>query len=199
MDLARVHRLASPLQRGGGFRLCVAVRTEPAFGCRAHPSVGGMGYDTRRCDGRARCVRLAPALARSRAQPRPAGNSGSMDANSLEMAYWGAIKDSKNPSDFRAYVTKFPSGVFVELANSRISALESEAREHEKAKADTEASERARNSHVFDVLDASRTAGTLTVTPGAIAFEVNQAGRAGTIRIRASACQPLSYACEWQG
>ena len=74
MDLARVHRLASPLQRGGGFRLCVAVRTEPAFGCRAHPSVGGMGYDSRRCDGRARCVQFAfrRALARSRV-PFPDG------------------------------------------------------------------------------------------------------------------------------
>ncbi len=45
------------------------------------------------------------------------------------MTYWNAIKDSRNPSDFKAYVTKFPSGVFVDLANSGIASLEAEAAE----------------------------------------------------------------------
>ena len=66
------------------------------------------------------------ALAKSRANPmRSAGNSTSGDAP--EMLYWNAIKDSQNPSDFRAYVTKFPQGLFVELANNRISSLEAKA------------------------------------------------------------------------
>ena len=42
----------------------------------------------------------------------------------MEMFYWNAIKDSRNPADFRGYVTKFPGGLFVEIANSRIGALE---------------------------------------------------------------------------
>ena len=66
------------------------------------------------------------ALAKSRANPtRPAGNSASAD--SPEMIYWSAIKDSQNPSDFRTYVTKFPQGLFVELANNRVSSLEARA------------------------------------------------------------------------
>jgi tetratricopeptide (TPR) repeat protein len=66
------------------------------------------------------------ALAKSRSNlVRPAGNSTSGD--SPEMSYWNAIKDSQNPSDFRSYVTKFPQGLFVELANNRITSLEAKA------------------------------------------------------------------------
>jgi tetratricopeptide (TPR) repeat protein len=66
------------------------------------------------------------ALAKSRANPvRPAANSTSGD--SPEMSFWNAIKDSQNPSDFRSYVTKFPQGLFVELANNRIVSLEAKA------------------------------------------------------------------------
>src|SRR5437762_10689559 len=104
------------------------------------------------------------ALAKSRAQPnRPAGNSGAGDANSMEMTYWSAIKDSRNPSDFKAYVNKFPSGLFVEIANGRVAMLEGEAREKDKAKESAAEAERARSTHLFDVSDVSRTAGTLTV------------------------------------
>ncbi len=74
-------------------------------------------------------------LAKSRAQAsRPAGNPSYSDSNSgsVEMTYWNAIKDSKNAADFRAYTTRFPGGLFVELANSRISSLEAEARENER-------------------------------------------------------------------
>ena len=66
------------------------------------------------------------SLAKSRSNfVRPSGNSSSSE--SPEMIYWNAIKDSQNPSDFRAYVTKFPQGLFVELANNRISSLEAKA------------------------------------------------------------------------
>lgn len=110
------------------------------------------------------------ALAKSRSQPsRPATSSGSGD--SLEMTYWNAIKDSHNPSDFKAYVNKFPNGLFVEIANGRVAMLEGEAREKTNAKLAADEAERARNSHVFAVKDASGTEGTLTVTPGALSFE----------------------------
>jgi hypothetical protein len=111
------------------------------------------------------------ALARSRAQPNRPANTGVGDANSPEMIYWNAIKDSRNPSDFRAYVNKFPSGLFVEIANGRVAMLEGEAREREKAKLSAAEAERARSTHLFDVQDASRTPGTLTVAPGVISFE----------------------------
>jgi tetratricopeptide (TPR) repeat protein len=110
------------------------------------------------------------ALAKSRAQPgRSASNMSSGD--SLEMTYWNAIKDSHNPSDFKAYVNKFPNGLFVEIANGRVAMLEGEAREKEKANLSAAEAERARNTHLFDVVDAASTAGTLTVTPGTISFE----------------------------
>ncbi|MDQ2975091.1 MAG: caspase family protein [Acidobacteriota bacterium] len=116
------------------------------------------------------------ALAKSRAQPtRPVGNPASGDMNSMEMTYWNAIKDSRNPSDFRAYVTKFPSGLFVELANSRIASFEAEANDREIAKANAAAEDRARNTHMFDVIDASRTSGSLTVAPGSLVFETKKA------------------------
>ncbi len=110
------------------------------------------------------------ALAKSRAQPTRTA-APAVDANSMEMTYWNAIKDSRNPSDFRAYVTKFPNGLFVDIANGRVAMLEGEARDREKAKVSADESERARNTHLFEVQDASRTNGTLTVTPGTLSFE----------------------------
>ena len=110
------------------------------------------------------------ALAKSRSQPaRPAGNMGSGD--SMEMTYWNAIKDSRNPSDFKAYVNKFPSGLFVEIANSRVAMLENEVREKERAKLAADEAENTRNSHLFAVKDGSGTEGTLRVTPGTLSFE----------------------------
>jgi len=110
------------------------------------------------------------ALAKSRAQPtRTAAPAG--DANSAEMIYWNTIKDSRNPADLRAYVTKFPGGLFVELANNRIASSEAEGREAARARESAAAADRARNTHLFDVQDGSRMPGTLTVAPGALAFE----------------------------
>lgn len=115
------------------------------------------------------------SLARSRAQAnRSTGNPAYSDSGSVEMTYWNAIKDSKNPTDFRAYATRFPGGLFVELANSRISSLEAEAKENERKQLETAADERIRNTRLFDVRNADGTEGTLTVAPGAIAFEVRK-------------------------
>src|SRR6266404_2994289 len=125
------------------------------------------------------------ALAKSRSQPvRSMTNTASGD--SLEMTYWNAIKDSHNPSDFKAYVTRFPNGLFVEIANSRVAMLEGEAREKEKAKLSAEEAERARNSHLFAVKDASATEGTLTVTPGTLSFEPKKENEKKNVTIQCS-------------
>src|SRR5256714_3725666 len=111
-------------------------------------------------------------LAKSRANAaRPSSGGG---GDSVEMMYWNAIKDSRNPSDFRAYVTKLPGGLVVELANSRIATFEADANETAKARANAAAEERNRNTHLYDVQDASRTPGTLTVAPGVVTFEPRQ-------------------------
>jgi len=124
-------------------------------------------------------------LAKSRAQPaRSMG--GNTSGDSLEMTYWNAIKDSRNPSDFRAYVSKFPNGLFVEIANGRVAMMEGEAREKEKAKVAADESERARNSHLFAVKDASGAEGTLTVTPGTLSFEPKKENQKKNVIIQCS-------------
>lgn len=37
----------------------------------------------------------------------------------LEMAFWAAIKDSKDPADYKAYVETYPNGTFAHLARVR--------------------------------------------------------------------------------
>lgn len=123
-------------------------------------------------------------LAKSRSNAsRPSGGGG---GDSVEMMYWNAIKDSKNPSDFRAYVTKFPGGLFVELANSRIASLEAEANERERARSNAAAEERVRNTRLFDVNDEGRTDGTLTVAPGTLTFDPKKANPKKQMTIQCS-------------
>jgi hypothetical protein len=125
-------------------------------------------------------------LAKSRSTAsRPMGGGGG-GGDSVEMLYWNAIKDSRNPSDFKAYVTKFPGGLFVELANSRIASLEAEAIEREKSKANAAAEERIRNTHLFDVNDEGRGDGTLTVAPGTLLFEPKKSNPSRTMTIQCS-------------
>src|SRR5262249_47867329 len=40
--------------------------------------------------------------------------------SAFELAYWDSIKNSTNPEDFRAYLKKYPSGTFVDLAKNRL-------------------------------------------------------------------------------
>lgn len=43
----------------------------------------------------------------------------SVDPVALEMSFWDSIKNSKDPSDFRAYLDRFPNGTFGALARTR--------------------------------------------------------------------------------
>jgi hypothetical protein len=42
----------------------------------------------------------------------------------LDGMFWDSIKTSNNPADFKAYLTRFPNGMFVELAQNRLAILE---------------------------------------------------------------------------
>ncbi len=54
--------------------------------------------------------------------PAPAASATStIDA---EKAVWEAIKDSRQASDYRAYLSQYPSGVYAGLAQNRLAALE---------------------------------------------------------------------------
>jgi len=42
---------------------------------------------------------------------------------SIELVFWDSVKDSKNPAVVNAYISKFPEGIFVELAKLKIDAM----------------------------------------------------------------------------
>ena len=42
----------------------------------------------------------------------------------LELAFWNSIKDSSDPAVFRAYLKRFPNGVFSELSKIKIRTLD---------------------------------------------------------------------------
>ena len=46
-------------------------------------------------------------------------NSPSPSDAKVELAFWESIRSSKDPADYRAYLQKFPNGVFVDLARRR--------------------------------------------------------------------------------
>jgi Caspase domain len=52
-------------------------------------------------------------------------------AQSLDSMFWNSIKDSHDPVEFKAYLARFPSGVFVELAKSRLAALNQDGAPHQ--------------------------------------------------------------------
>jgi hypothetical protein len=46
----------------------------------------------------------------------------------LDSMFWDAIKLSQNPADYKAYLRRFPKGMFVELAQNHLAILEQIAR-----------------------------------------------------------------------
>jgi hypothetical protein len=44
-----------------------------------------------------------------------------------ELAFWAAVKDSRDPADFQAYLDQYPSGTFAALARNRLAALQQQA------------------------------------------------------------------------
>ena len=81
----------------------------------------------------------------AQAAPLPAGEQA---ADSIELAFWGAIKESESPSDYEAYLTQFPEGTFATLARLRIARIErleaAEAAEAVRKEAERQAAEEAK-------------------------------------------------------
>jgi hypothetical protein len=46
------------------------------------------------------------------------------ESSAVELAFWDTVKESDNPSMFRAYLEQFPSGAFKALAQIRLTELE---------------------------------------------------------------------------
>jgi hypothetical protein len=108
-------------------------------------------------------------------------NETNVDPAAAELRYWESIRNSMDPEDFKAYLNKYPNGQFVALAKLRAQPARPA---RNPASADVTAAERARNTHVFEVRDASKTSGWLTVAPGSLTFEPKkpQAGKNMTIQ-----------------
>ena len=85
----------------------------------------------------------APAPpAASIASPKPSGP----DPVQIEMALWDSVKSSSVSAEIQAYVNKYPSGFFVDVAKARMAALHaatSGRSASDKAAADAAAAERA--------------------------------------------------------
>jgi hypothetical protein len=62
-----------------------------------------------------------PALAGQAQLAQAAGD------DKAELAFWDAIKDSKNPDEFKAYLDTYPKGKFTALARVRMDALQKQA------------------------------------------------------------------------
>jgi hypothetical protein len=54
----------------------------------------------------------------------PAGTAASSGPANAEMAFWSTIKDSRNPAEFDAYMRRYPTGQFVELARQYRASLQ---------------------------------------------------------------------------
>jgi hypothetical protein len=58
--------------------------------------------------------------------PLVAAASSAQSTVTLEGVFWDSIKTSRDPADFKAYLVQFPKGVFAELAQNRLAALQQE-------------------------------------------------------------------------
>ncbi len=54
-----------------------------------------------------------------------AAASGTIDSSANERVFWESVKDSKNADEVRAYLEKYPEGLFSSLARARLRSLES--------------------------------------------------------------------------
>jgi hypothetical protein len=53
--------------------------------------------------------------------------SPSSDTTADERAFWESVRDSKNPAELKAYLTRYPHGTYSVLAKSRLTNLQSAA------------------------------------------------------------------------
>ena len=94
------------------------------------------------------------AEAATRALPRPDPELA------VELAFWDAIKTSDSIADYRAYLTAYPEGRFVILAETRVAALETRVArlEAEQTRLEEEARQRAAEEERRRAEEAARRA-----------------------------------------
>jgi hypothetical protein len=97
--------------------------------------------------------------------------SGKGETDATELAFWDSIKSSNNPEDYRAYVKRYPTGAFLELANNRINSLSAGARDKAAEAKLTEA--RPTQFSVHNGKTTSAPNGTLFISASGIDFVAN--------------------------
>lgn len=55
---------------------------------------------------------------------QPNGSPPPSDQNSAELLFWASVKDSRVVADYRAYLARYPNGIFAPLAANRVAELE---------------------------------------------------------------------------
>jgi len=62
---------------------------------------------------------VAPAAAAQAAAAQAAAAQAAAPG-AVELAFWDSVRDSRDPADFRAYLARFPTGAFADLARNRL-------------------------------------------------------------------------------
>ena len=60
---------------------------------------------------------------RSSVAATPLQTPPAFDTRALELAFWNSIAERANPADFEAYLARYPDGVFIDLARTRLRGL----------------------------------------------------------------------------
>ncbi len=67
---------------------------------------------------------IRTAVLRQNAEPaKIIKNAGSSQDVSIETSFWNSIKNGTDPSDFEAYLKRYPNGFFAAIAQNRLAAL----------------------------------------------------------------------------
>lgn len=110
-----------------------------------------------------------PQQAKGGAQPSSASaqtDVQTVDPMAIELSFWDSIKGSGDPSDFKAYLDKYPSGQYAALARNKLSSLDKSV-----AKARSTDNEPPRPVTIASVASSARATGG-----GSIASKIEEMG-----------------------
>jgi hypothetical protein len=94
------------------------------IGLAVKSSTGGQQqpwFDTSPIEGD---FQFRPATAKV-AAAAVAAPAASTDTTADERSFWESVRDSKNPAELKAYLTRYPHGTYTVLAKARIASLQS--------------------------------------------------------------------------
>ena len=141
LDLAARRQIQQGLAAGGfdpggadglfGPRTRAAIRRwQSSRGARSTGYLDGASAEALRSVGEAGpavavAAPSAPAAVPATPQPSAASSQAASPAASAELEglFWQSIMNSTNPAEFEAYLRRFPTGLFSELAQARVAAL----------------------------------------------------------------------------